>query len=42
MVATAAVDETLRLWNVFGTPAAACKAALKTSDEPFAKFNRIR
>ncbi|CAJ2654335.1 unnamed protein product [Trifolium pratense] len=35
MVATAAADETMRLWNVFETP-------LKTSDEPFAKFNRIR
>ncbi|PNX65961.1 anaphase-promoting complex subunit cdc20-like protein [Trifolium pratense] len=36
MVATAAADETMRLWNVFETPAASCKA------EPFAKFNRIR
>ncbi|MCI96662.1 anaphase-promoting complex subunit cdc20-like, partial [Trifolium medium] len=26
-VASAAADETLRFWNVFGTPAAACKAA---------------
>ncbi|GAU38510.1 hypothetical protein TSUD_396270 [Trifolium subterraneum] len=42
MVATAAADETLRLWNVFGTPAATCRAALKTADEPFPMFNRIR
>lgn len=37
-VATAAADETLRFWNVFGTP----KATPKTNHEPFANFNRIR
>ncbi|GAU13099.1 hypothetical protein TSUD_173990 [Trifolium subterraneum] len=41
-VATAAADETLMLWNVFGTPAEACKAEPKTNLEPFANLNRIR
>ncbi|XP_051119832.1 cell division cycle 20.2, cofactor of APC complex-like [Andrographis paniculata] len=44
-VASAAGDETLRFWNVFGTPevAAAGKAAAKAkAAEPFAHLNRIR
>ncbi|CAI9113479.1 OLC1v1014089C1, partial [Oldenlandia corymbosa var. corymbosa] len=41
-VASAAGDETLRFWNVFGTPAEAAKPAPKTSTEPFAYLNRIR
>ncbi|KAK4403738.1 Cell division cycle 20.1, cofactor of APC complex [Sesamum angolense] len=41
-VASAAGDETLRFWNVFGTPEVATKAAAKTSSEPFAHLNRIR
>ena len=41
-VASAAADETLRFWNVFGNPATAGKAAPKAYSEPFAKFNRIR
>lgn len=40
-VASAAGDETLRFWNVFGTPEVA-KPAPKTSSEPFAHLNRIR
>ncbi|XP_061372122.1 cell division cycle 20.2, cofactor of APC complex-like [Gastrolobium bilobum] len=40
-VASAAGDETLRFWNVFGTPEA-CKPAPKANTEPFAHFNRIR
>ncbi|KAL3837978.1 hypothetical protein ACJIZ3_022569 [Penstemon smallii] len=39
-VASAAGDETLRFWNVFGTPEVA-KPAPKTV-EPFAHLNRIR
>ncbi|XP_059643099.1 cell division cycle 20.1, cofactor of APC complex-like isoform X2 [Cornus florida] len=41
VVASAASDETLRIWNVFGTPELA-KSALKTKSEPFADFARIR
>jgi len=40
-VASAAGDETLRFWNVFGTPEAA-KPAQKAAPEPFANVNRIR
>ncbi|KAK6129406.1 hypothetical protein DH2020_036858 [Rehmannia glutinosa] len=40
-VASAAGDETLRFWNVFGTPEVA-KPAPKTTSEPFAHLNRIR
>ncbi|KAH7571458.1 hypothetical protein ACOSP7_014066 [Xanthoceras sorbifolium] len=40
-VATAAADETLRFWNVFGAPEVA-KPAPKTVREPFAQLNRIR
>ncbi|KAL9267678.1 Cell division cycle 20.1, cofactor of APC complex-like protein [Drosera capensis] len=40
-VASAAGDETLRFWNVFGTPEAA-KPAPKTNPEPFPNVNRIR
>jgi cell division cycle protein 20 (cofactor of APC complex) len=40
-VATAAGDETLRFWNVFGVPEVA-KAAPKANPEPFSRFNRIR
>ncbi|CAM8924920.1 unnamed protein product [Rhodiola kirilowii] len=40
-VASAAGDETLRFWNVFGTPEVA-KAAPKSNPEPFAHLNRIR
>ncbi|KAI3852026.1 hypothetical protein MKW98_020025 [Papaver atlanticum] len=39
-VASAAGDETLRFWNVFGTPELA-KPAPKANPEPFAHFNRI-
>lgn len=40
-VASAAGDERLRLWNVFGTPGAA-KPAQKVASEPFANMNLIR
>ncbi|KAK7378887.1 hypothetical protein VNO80_04336 [Phaseolus coccineus] len=40
-VASAAGDETLRFWNVFGTPQAS-KPAPKANTEPFAHVNRIR
>ncbi|GMH19118.1 hypothetical protein Nepgr_020959 [Nepenthes gracilis] len=40
-VASAAGDETLRFWNVFGTPEAA-KPTPKTNPEPFPNVNRIR
>ncbi|KAI3929184.1 hypothetical protein MKX01_006420 [Papaver californicum] len=40
-VASAAGDETLRFWTVFGTPELA-KPAAKTNTEPFARWNRIR
>ncbi|XP_027350661.1 cell division cycle 20.2, cofactor of APC complex-like [Abrus precatorius] len=40
-VASAAGDETLRFWNVFGTPEAT-KPAPKYKIEPFAHVNRIR
>ena len=41
-VASAAGDETLRFWNVFGTPEVASKPAQKTNSVPFAHLNRIR
>lgn len=41
-VASAAGDETLRFWNVFGTPEVLSKPAPKTNVEPFAHLNRIR
>ncbi|XP_062001363.1 cell division cycle 20.1, cofactor of APC complex-like [Rosa rugosa] len=40
-VASAAGDETLRFWNVFGVPEVA-KPAPKAHSEPFAHMNRIR
>ncbi|KAK3198029.1 hypothetical protein Dsin_021444 [Dipteronia sinensis] len=40
-VASAAPDETLRLWNIFGDPKVA-KPAPKAVREPFAHLNRIR
>ncbi|KAF2287395.1 hypothetical protein GH714_039813 [Hevea brasiliensis] len=40
-VATAAGDETLRFWNVFGDPEVA-KPASKANPEPFAHVSRIR
>ncbi|KAH7554210.1 hypothetical protein JRO89_XS12G0135100 [Xanthoceras sorbifolium] len=40
-VASAAADETLRFWNVFGTPEVA-KHVRKTISEPFAHLSRIR
>ncbi|KAF5182816.1 Cell division cycle 20.1, cofactor of APC complex [Thalictrum thalictroides] len=40
-VASAAGDETLRFWNVFGTPEVA-KPAPKSNPEPFANISRIR
>lgn len=40
-VATAAADETLRFWNVFGAPQVA-KPAPKVNAEPFSHINRIR
>ncbi|KAJ8438594.1 hypothetical protein Cgig2_010378 [Carnegiea gigantea] len=40
-VASAAGDERLRFWNVFGTPGAA-KPAQKVASEPFANVNLIR
>ena len=40
-VASAAADETLRFWNVFGAPEVA-KPATKAIREPFSQVNRIR
>ncbi|KHG27991.1 Anaphase-promoting complex subunit cdc20 [Gossypium arboreum] len=40
-VASAAGDETLRFWNVFGVPEVA-KPAPKVHQEPFSHLNRIR
>ncbi|KAM7493799.1 hypothetical protein LguiB_028408 [Lonicera macranthoides] len=40
-VASAASDETLRIWNVFGIPELE-KPACKTKTEPFANVSRIR
>ncbi|VFQ59386.1 unnamed protein product [Cuscuta campestris] len=40
-VASASSDETLRLWNVFGTPEVKKKVP-KSNPEPFAHVNRIR
>ncbi|KAF2581687.1 hypothetical protein F2Q68_00001604 [Brassica cretica] len=41
-VASAAGDETLRFWNVFGVPETAKKPAPKAAHEPFSRVNRIR
>lgn len=42
-VATAAGDETLRFWNVFGNPGVDKKPARKAaSSEPFSNYSRIR
>lgn len=41
-VASAAGDETLRFWNVFGTPEVAKPAAKTASAGPFAHINHIR
>ncbi|XP_047333069.1 cell division cycle 20.2, cofactor of APC complex-like [Impatiens glandulifera] len=44
-VATAAGDETLRIWKAFGTPSssdAEVAKKSKTNNEPFARWNRIR
>ncbi|KAJ6697341.1 hypothetical protein OIU85_003688 [Salix viminalis] len=41
-IATAAGDETLRFWNVFGVPEMAAKPAIKAKPEPFFHLNRIR
>ncbi|GKG61091.1 cell division cycle 20.1, cofactor of APC complex-like protein, partial [Tanacetum coccineum] len=45
-VASAAGDETLRFWNVFGSPEVAAKSAAKSAPksapEPFAHVSRIR
>ena len=40
-MATAAGDETLRFWNVFGTPEVA-KHVSRVKPEPFAGISRIR
>ncbi|KAL0739363.1 hypothetical protein Bca4012_015573 [Brassica carinata] len=40
-VATAAGDETLRFWNVFGVPETAKKAAPKAAHEPFSHRFRL-
>ncbi|CAN7015543.1 unnamed protein product [Brassica rapa subsp. trilocularis] len=40
-VASAAGDETLRFWNVFGVPETAKKAAPKATHEPFSHVNHI-
>ncbi|KAF2583459.1 hypothetical protein F2Q68_00006533, partial [Brassica cretica] len=39
-VASAAGDETLRFWNVFGVPETAKKPAPKAAHEPFSRVNR--
>ncbi|KAF7833615.1 cell division cycle 20.2, cofactor of APC complex-like [Senna tora] len=41
-VASAAADETLRFWNVFGAPEATTKPAPKARAEPFSNVTRIR
>ncbi|KAG8375167.1 hypothetical protein BUALT_Bualt10G0072200 [Buddleja alternifolia] len=41
-VATAAGDETLRLWNVFGTPQVGKPPGTDINQEPFPKVPRIR
>ncbi|CAA7395516.1 unnamed protein product [Spirodela intermedia] len=43
-VASAAGDETLRFWNVFGTPESAAQKPAKaaTNPAPFSSFNHIR
>ncbi|XP_010478605.2 PREDICTED: cell division cycle 20.1, cofactor of APC complex-like [Camelina sativa] len=41
-VASAAADETLKIWNVFGVPGTAKKAVPKVAPEPFSHVTRIR
>jgi len=41
-VASAAADETLRFWNVFGTPEAPKPAAKASHTGMFNSFNHIR
>ncbi|CAL9069798.1 unnamed protein product [Musa banksii] len=41
-VASAAGDETLRFWNVFGTPEESKPAAKSTTRTPFSSYNHIR
>ncbi|XP_021900197.1 cell division cycle 20.2, cofactor of APC complex-like [Carica papaya] len=41
-VASAAGDERVKLWNVFGVPEKAAKAARKQNREPFSHLSRIR
>ncbi|KAK1370538.1 Cell division cycle 20.1, cofactor of APC complex [Heracleum sosnowskyi] len=41
IVASASADQTLKLWNVFGT-SKVTKPTQKAAHEPFAQFNRIR
>ncbi|XP_068502463.1 cell division cycle 20.1, cofactor of APC complex-like isoform X2 [Phaseolus vulgaris] len=41
-VASAAADETLRLWNVFGGPEKAAKAKPRARTEPFGHVNGLR
>lgn len=42
-VASVGADETLRLWNVFGTPEMSkSKQDAAKAEEPFASFARIR
>ncbi|KAM7270841.1 hypothetical protein ACFE04_030055 [Oxalis oulophora] len=41
-VATAAADETLRFWNVFGTPEVAKPTQKTAASEPFSHLARIR
>lgn len=40
-VASAAADERLKFWNIFGNPKAE-KSPPKAAEEPFAHLNRIR
>lgn len=41
-VASAAADETLRFWNIFGSPKLVAKPVAKTNHEPFANLCSIR
>ncbi|XP_078440022.1 cell division cycle 20.2, cofactor of APC complex-like [Wolffia australiana] len=41
-VASAAGDETLRFWNVFGTPETAAQKPIKAAPAAFSGFNHIR
>lgn len=41
-VATAAADETLRIWNVFGDPKLAKKKPSAERKDPFPNIARIR